>query len=295
MRIGKKLTGIYVAAMLLMGSHALAAEPVPMESSSAMAQLERALHAEERSAHYHLGMEAKAAIGEALGQMEMTFVQNPYFLSKGDVRLEITIFQGQPPVVYSLPFYVQETEKAIAVYTRPDKEWVKTVTEHKGDSHHEEREDASLVETGTKYLFGVIKNVETLRSDKKKMVFHVTLDGEAFAKGIRSVMEQGSKTGKPMPELDAALEQWGDFSCELTVDMKAGQVSALHADLTEPCRRAARAAIMASDMKLPEKLQYTAMAETATIVLDITGDSFQKVKDVTIPAEVIAAAKSEDK
>ncbi|MBR2215465.1 MAG: hypothetical protein IJ849_06880 [Selenomonadaceae bacterium] len=305
MNLKQKIAGLAAACLLFTGGTAWAAE-----DATPMAQLEEVLKEDGAdSGTYHLLLAASAPLGEATASLDVTLKETPLIVSQGVAQVALTPTQLLSPLSKEVPFYWQETEKELIFYSQYNDQWRKIITkkdlkkEAKTKNPEEKKAaDKALAAIYAENFMALVKDVQLANLEGNQRVYNVTIDGEKFAAAVQSNIAAQNKgkdkklTLKPHEAklIDTALKAWGDFSFNLTEELDSKQITAIHADLTEPLRRAARALIEASDMSTVDKFKYAAMAETINLKFEATGEAFNQIDKVEIPAEVQKAKKVKD-
>lgn len=256
-------------------------------------QLDKALDSLSEFKQGTVAFEVEAAMPPLNGTVKgnLAFVAESLMNAKGSVNVEMAV-SGIPAAHVDRLFYLQESENNFTCYyQKEDNTWAKSVIEKKEDSDKAGSESDSAFERD---FVSMIKSVQLGTRTENNQTYLVTMDGDKLYPYLAQLLDVKT-TGKEAKKdvLNQALANLGDLSYEITIDEGNHLLTDVHADLTEPLRRAGEAAVKNGKLSKKEKKEILEVIHNSTLEINFHGKNLEQAPDVTVPAEVSSTAKEE--
>lgn len=283
-----------VPAMPAMAMDA-ASVPAVSESSAldARAQLDRALESLIEYKQGAITFDVNASIPMLNGGVKgtFTFVTDPLFNGKGSVGIDVAV-PGISTTHTDRMFYWQESaDRFTCYYPKEDNTWAKTVMDKKEESGNAVDKLENALDTD---WMKMVKNVQLGAKTGNSQTYLITIDGDKlypYLAKLLKVETTGKKAQKDV--LNQALANLGDISYDVTIDEENHLLTNFHANLTEPLRKAAEAAVKNGKSSKKEKKEMLDLINNSTLEINFHGQKLDKTPDVTVPAEISSTAKEE--
>lgn len=281
--------GISAMPVMAMEATSTVAAPQALESD-ARAQLDKAFDSlsefNQGSMLLHVKLSGPLMYGDLEGTL--AFVSAPFFEAKGTVNVEMAASEVSVACVNKI-FYLRESAKNFTCYyPQKDDNWAKFVMAKK------EEETDKLDAAFDKEWMTRIKAVRLGNREGSKQSYLVTMDGNKVYPYLANLLEVKTTGEKAKNDaLNQALANLGDVSWEITIDEDNHLLSDFHADLTEPLRSAATAVIKNSKESKKRQQQMLNVIDNSTMEITIHSEKFDKVPNLTVPAEISLEAKAE--
>ena len=227
-------------------------------------------------------------LAKATGSMDSTFLLRPTLKAQGTFHGDMLFIAGEP-FAGDMPFYINCTNDQLVLYLKdPKRGWEKSTTSI-------ENLPASLAMTPEKMAeaLGMIKKADVISETDTSRVLQVTLDGEKFGEAMKksaSIMKKSPYYAQ-QSEILAGLSQ--DLTYTEKINKKTNLPESTAVDLSQPLRTAFMAALNQFSQKKqvnPEQVKIQDLFfNNTTAQEEVTYGPFNEVKEIIIPAEVLAA------
>lgn len=267
---------------------AAAKEDVTIDARSSLDQDFDQL-AEVKNGTYDFDLAASTPKGSTGLTSNITFVSEPYTRAKGTMRITVTL-PGAPAFERELAYYIRETEKATAFYCKLGHgEWQKSVTPRKPADKKVNDFWSAAFSDG---FMDIAKDVSFGVQEGANQTYLVTVDGKAFGKMLAEQIVPTAKDEAMQKTLAEICRSLPDFSYTVTIDTEKKLLTDVHANLTEPIRKAASIIVKRCDMPRSEREQLLKDIRESTVDFHLQGRDFNALEDVQVPAEILANAKA---
>ena len=247
--------------------------------------------AEVKNGTYDFNLAASTPKGSTGLTSDITFVSEPYARAKGTMRITVTL-PGAPAFERELAYYIRETEKATAFYCKLGHgEWQKSVTPRKPADKKVNDFWSAAFSDG---FMDIAKDVSFGVQEGANQMYLVTVDGKAFGKLLADQIVPTAKDEVMQKTLAEICRSLPDFSYTVTIDTEKKLLTDVHANLTEPIRKAASIIVKRRDMPRSEREQLLKDIRESTVDFHLQGRDFNTLEDVQVPADILANAKATD-
>ena len=207
------------------------------------------------------------------------------------MRITVTL-PGAPAFERELAYYIRETEKATAFYCKLGHgEWQKSVTPRKPADKKVNDFWSAAFSDG---FMDIAKDVSFGVQEGANQTYLVMVDGKAFGKLLADQIVPTAKDEVMQKTLAEICRSLPDFSYTVTIDTEKNLLTDVHANLTEPIRKAASIIVKRRDMPRSEREQLLKDIRESTVDFHLQGRDFNTLEDVQVPAEILANAKATD-
>lgn len=245
--------------------------------------------AEVKNGTYDMDLAASAPMGSTSMTSHITFVSEPYTRAKGTMQITSTL-PGAPVFERELDYYIRETEKATAFYCKLGHgAWEKSVTPRKPA---DKKVNDFWSEAFSNGFMDIAKDVEFGVQDGANQTYLVTVDGKAFGKMLEEQIKPTAKDEAMQKTVAEICRSLPDFTYTVTIDTEKNLLTDVHANLTEPIRKAASIIVKRRDLPRSERDKILKDIRESTVDFHLQGRDFNELEDVQVPAEVLANAKA---
>lgn len=268
-----------------------AGKPAAVKPADAKSSLDTAFDhlAEVKNGTYDLDLATSAPMGSAVMSSNITFVSEPYTRAKGSLDITFTL-PGAPAFEREIAYYIRETEKATAFYCKLGHgTWEKSVTPRKPA---DKKVNDFWAEAFTNGFIDMAKNVQFGVQDGSCQTYLVTVDGKAFGKLLLEQLKPMAKDEDMQKTTEEICRSLPDFTYTVTIDTEKNLLTDMHANLTEPIRKAASIIVKRRDLTRAEREEMLKDIREGTVDLHLQGKDFNALEDVQVPAEILASAKA---
>ena len=228
-------------------------------------------------------------MGSAVMSSNITFVSEPYTRAKGSLDITFTL-PGAPAFEREIAYYIRETEKATAFYCKLGHgTWEKSVTPRKPA---DKKVNDFWAEAFTNGFIDMAKSVQFGVQDGSCQTYLVTVDGKAFGKLLLEQLKPMAKDEDMQKTTEEICRSLPDFTYTVTIDTEKNLLTDMHANLTEPIRKAASIIVKRRDLTRAEREEMLKDIRESTVDLHLQGKDFNALEDVQVPAEILASAKA---
>ncbi|WP_337802501.1 hypothetical protein, partial [Mitsuokella jalaludinii] len=140
----------------------------------------------------------------------------------------------------------------------------------------------------------IAKDISFGVQDGANKTYLVMVDGKAFGKLLADQIVPTAKDEVMQKTLAEICRSLPDFSYTVTIDTEKKLLTDVHANLTEPIRKAASIIVKRRDMPRSEREQLLKDIRESTVDFHLQGRDFNTLEDVQVPAEILANAKATD-
>ena len=197
---------------------------------------------------------------------------------------------GAPVFERELAYYIRETEKATAFYCKLGHgAWEKSVTPRKPA---DKKVNDFWSEAFSDGFMDIAKDVEYGVRDGVNQTYLVTVDGKAFGKMLEEQVKPVAKDEAMQKTVAEICRSLPDFTYTVTIDTEKNLLTDVHANLTEPIRKAASIIVKRRDLPRSERDKLLKDIRESTVDFHLQGRDFNELEDVQVPAEVLANAKA---
>ncbi|WP_432647045.1 hypothetical protein [Mitsuokella sp.] len=244
---------------------------------------------EVKNGTYDMDLATSAPAGSANMASHITFVSEPYTRAKGSMNITF-ILPGAPAFEREISYYIRETEKATAFYCKLGHgEWEKSITPRKAN---DKKVNDFWSAAFTNGFMDLAKDVQFGVKDGSCQTYLVTVDGKAFGKLLQEQLLPMSKDENMKKTTEEICRSLPDFTYTVTIDTEKNLLTDVHANLTEPIRKAASIIVKRRDMPRSERDKMLKEIRESTVDLHLQGRDFNALEDVQVPAEILANAKA---
>lgn len=245
--------------------------------------------AEVKNGTYDMDLSASAPMGSTGMTSHITFVSEPYTRAKGTMQITFTL-PGAPVFERELAYYIRETEKATAFYCKLGHgAWEKSVTPRKPA---DKKVNDFWSEAFSNGFMDIAKDVEFGVQDGASQTYLVTVDGKAFGKMLEEQIKPTAKDEAMQKTVSEICRSLPDFTYTVTIDTEKNMLTDVHANLTDPIRKAASIIVKRRDLPRSERDKILKDIRESTVDFHLQGRDFNELEDVQVPAEVLANAKA---
>lgn len=245
--------------------------------------------AEVKNGTYDMDLAASAPMGSTSMTSHITFVSEPYTRAKGTMQITFML-PGAPVFERELDYYIRETEKATAFYCKLGHgAWEKSVTPRKPA---DKKVNDFWSEAFSNGFMDIAKDVEFGVQDGANQTYLVTVDGKAFGKMLEEQIKPTAKDEAMQKTVAEICRSLPDFTYTVTIDTEKNLLTDVHANLTEPIRKAASIIVKRRDLPRSERDKILKDIRESTVDFHLQGRDFNELEDVQVPAEVLANAKA---
>lgn len=245
--------------------------------------------AEVKNGTYDMNLAASAPMGSTGMTSHIPFVSEPYTRAKGTMKITFTL-PGAPVFERELAYYIRETEKATAFYCKLGHgAWEKSVTPRKPA---DKKVNDFWSEAFSDGFMDIAKDVEYGVRDGVNQTYLVTVDGKAFGKMLEEQVKPVAKDEAMQKTVAEICRSLPDFTYTVTIDTEKNLLTDVHANLTEPIRKAASIIVKRRDLPRSERDKLLKDIRESTVDFHLQGRDFNELEDVQVPAEVLANAKA---
>ncbi|MGN0951034.1 MAG: hypothetical protein ACI4OH_09910 [Mitsuokella sp.] len=263
-------------------------EDVSIDARSSLDQAFDRL-AEVKNGTYDMDLAASAPMGSTGMTSHITFVSEPYTRAKGTMQITFTL-PGAPVFERELAYYIRETEKATAFYCKLGHgAWEKSVTPRKPA---DKKVNDFWSEAFSNGFMDIAKDVEFGVQDGTSQTYLVTVDGKAFGKMLEEQVKPTAKDETMQKTVAEICRSLPDFTYTVTIDTEKNMLTDVHANLTDPIRKAASIIVKRRDLPRSERDKILKDIRESTVDFHLQGRDFNALEDVQVPAEVLANAKA---
>lgn len=244
---------------------------------------------EVKNGTYDMDLATSAPAGSANMASHITFVSEPYTRAKGSMNITF-ILPGAPAFEREISYYIRETEKATAFYCKLGHgEWEKSITPRKAN---DKKVNDFWSAAFTNGFMDLAKDVQFGVKDGSCQTYLVTVDGRAFGNLLQEQLLPMSKDENMKKTTEEICRSLPDFTYTVTIDTEKNLLTDVHANLTEPIRKAASIIVKRRDMPRSERDKMLKEIRESTVDLHLQGRDFNALEDVQVPAEILANAKA---
>lgn len=244
---------------------------------------------EVKNGTYDMDLATSAPAGSANMASHITFVSEPYTRAKGSMNITF-ILPGAPAFEREISYYIRETEKATAFYCKLGHgEWEKSITPRKANDKKVNDFWSSAFSNG---FMDLAKDVQFGVKDGSCQTYLVTVDGKTFGKLLQDQLLPMAKDENMKKTTEEICRSLPDFTYTVTIDTEKNLLTDVHANLTEPIRKAASIIVKRRDMPRSERDKMLKEIRESTVDLHLQGKDFNALEDVQVPAEILANAKA---
>lgn len=267
------------------------AAPKKEAAADARSSLDQAFDqlAEVKNGTYDFDLAASTPKGSTGMMSNITFVSEPYTRAKGTMSITVTL-PGAPSFKRELAYYIRETEKATAFYCRLGHgEWQKSITPRKPADKKVNDFWTAAFSNG---FMDIAKDVEFGVKEGANQTYLVTVDGKAFGKLLGEQIVPTAKDEAMQKTVAEICRSLPDFTYTVTIDTERNLLTDVHANLTDPIRKAASIIVKRRDMPYSEREKLLRDIRESTVDFHLQGRDFNALEDVQVPAEILANAKA---